>query len=325
MSHELGSLDDVLADDELISALAERRLDEVRGDELSATLAGWCVDLDTEPTTPSLPAADLAEAVARRRALRRTGRSLAAAAAVAVVCVGGLAVSRLAMHESHDRPTTADTGATASTQARQRIWEQLGEARTALMQRQWSTASRLLDQARAELPQVSVADGRAALSSWIALLDKAVHEHASLDPNSGPDLSNHAVSPQHYNGGVPLPPGMAPPTETASSTLPVLPTTLPSLRPSPRDEPTRSAASGPHTSPPASQPAPTSVPSHRASSPPVAPSKPPSPTASPTENEPTLPVGPLPTPVPRVLLPLQTLAKTSTPMPTTSTPTPSAN
>jgi hypothetical protein len=333
MSYELGSLDDVLSDDELVSALADRRLDELHGgDGLAATLAAWCEDLDTEPSAASIPTADLADAAARRRTLRRTGRSLAAAAAVAVVCMGGLGVSRLAMSRSHDQPKAVDTAAaTASSQARAQIWQQLGEARTALMQKRWAAAQQLVDSARAQLPQVSLADGRAALSSWIALLDKAVKSHASLSSDVAPNqVDNHEVAPrQLYNGGVPLPPGVngatTAPTQVKSS-LPVLPTTLPSLRPSqqPVGEPSSQA---PTTLPPGSHPVPTIKPTHGPTTRPT-PSQPPasspSHSAPPTTDPiPTLPLGPNSTAVPPRLLPLPSLGPTPSATPT-ETPTPSA-
>ncbi len=352
MSSELGSLDDVLSDDELISALADRRFNDIDGaDELAATLAIWCNDLDAEPSPTTIPTADLAEAAARRRSLRRTGRSIAAAAAVAVVCVGGLAVSKIAM-SSHDRPSTVDTAASASQQARAQIWQQLGEARTALMQKDWTGAAQLIAAARGELPSVSVADGRAALTSWVNLLAKAVQEHASLSPDS--ISGDHEVAPQQvYKGGVPLPPGMASqtPTATVSSTLPMLPTTLPTLQPTHdaggqpgSPAPTSSTTVAPTTRP--SRPAPTTGPTtapstHPSRSTPPSSSHAPSPTKSPTstESSPALPVGPnSPSPAPRVLLPLpselgststsSSAAPTTSTSTTTSTPTntsPSAN
>jgi len=313
MSSELGSLDDVLFDDELCTALAERRLHDVQGDELAATLATWCEALDAEPSGANIATTELAEAAARRRTLRRTGRSLAAAAAVAAVCVGGLAVSKLAISDSHDRPTTHDTGVTASQQARQLIWQQLGEARTALMQKHWATANRLVDAAQRELPQVAAGDGRAALESWIVLIRQAVDEKASLTPDTVPKtVQSHNLAPQSYNGGVPLPPSVnsAMPTQ-ASSTLPMLPTTLPSLRPT-------SPPSG-VVGLPATKVAPTTVPSHnppKKSAPPVhSPSGPPrSASPSPTEPSPTLPYGPnSPTYLPPRLLPLPTAVQPQTP------------
>jgi len=311
MSSELGSLDDVLSDDELCSALADRRMHDVQGDELAATLATWCEALDAAPT--SVATTELAEAAARRRSLRRTGRSIAAAAAVAAVCVGGLAVSRLAISNSHDRAPTVDTGVTASQQARQLIWQQLGEARTALMQKHWSTARRLVDAAERELPQVAAGDGRAALESWIVLIRQAVDEKASLTPDTVPrDVASHNLAPQSYNGGVPLPPSVnsAQPTQ-ANTTLPILPTTLPSLRPT-------TVPSG-AVAPPGTKAAPTTLPSHpqpKKSAPPVQSPINPSRTASPspTEPSPTLPYGPnSPTYLPPHLLPLPTAVNPQTP------------
>ncbi|HEX3814219.1 MAG TPA: hypothetical protein VHX59_15400 [Mycobacteriales bacterium] len=332
MSPELGSLDDVLSDDELINALAERRLDDLHGgDGLAATLAAWCEDLDEEPSAASIPTADLADAAARRRTLRRTGRSLAAAAAVAVVCVGGLAVSRLAMSSSHDdRPATTDSAATASAQARQNIWAQLGEARTALMQKHWGQAEQLVAAARAQLPQVSQADGRAALGSWITLLEKAVQEHASLnsDAGPGPTQDTHEVAPrQLYNGGVPLPPGAATTSLPTESTLPALPTTLPSLQPSqpvgqPRSTapgsrepgPTHGPSATPSHNPPASRP-PGTKPSNEPTSPPAS-------TVDPT---PTLPLGPNSPPVPPRFLPLPSLGNGGDGTDPSATPSPSVS
>lgn len=287
MSSELGSLDDVLFDDEMCSALAERRYDDLPGDELSATLAVWTESLDAEPSPTSIPTEELAEAAARRRSLRRTGRTLATAAAVAAVCVGGLVVSKLAISQQPDRPPTVDTGGdTASQQARALIWQQIGEARTALMQKHWTTAERLLAAAKRELPRVATADGRATLRSWIALLSKAVQEHASLTQDADPGTTHDLAPHQSYHNGVPLPPTANPndAVTQVSTTLPMLPTTLPTLQPTQPKSPVRPTQAP--TTLPSQQPTHTTVPTHSPTAPPS-----PDPTQS-VEPSPTLPVGP---------------------------------
>lgn len=310
MSSDLGSLDDVLFDDEMCTALAERRYEDLHGDELSATLAVWCESLDTEPSPTSIPTEELAEAAARRRSLRRTGRTLAAAAAVAAVCVGGLVVSKLAISAHHDRPSTVDTGGdTASERARAQIWQQIGEARTALMQKHWTTAERLLAAARKELPRVAVEDGRATLRSWIALLSRAVQEHASLTQDTAPNTTHDLAPHQSYNNGVPLPPTANASNDTVtqvSTTLPVLPTTLPTLQPTSPIAPNQPTQPAPTTLP-SRQPTHTTVPTHSPSAPPS-----PNPTHT-TEPSPTLPVGPnSPSFLPPRLLPLPTAAPPET-------------
>jgi hypothetical protein len=322
MSSDLGSLDDVLFDDEMCTALAERRYNDLQGDELSATLALWTESLDTEPSPTSIPTEELAEAAARRRSLRRTGRTLAAAAAVAAVCVGGLVVSKLAISQHGDRPSTVDTGGdTASEQARALIWQQIGEARTALMQKHWTTAERLLAAAKKELPRVSTEDGRATLSSWIGLLSKAVDEHASLTQDTAPDTT-HALAPhQSYNNGVPLPPSAdADRVSQVSTTLPMLPTTLPTLQPTQPIAPTQPTQVGPTTLP-SRAPTHTSVPTHSPSAPPS--QKP----TQPTEPSPTLPLGPnSPSFIPPRFLPLPTAGSgQSTPNDTSTEPTTTAS
>lgn len=308
MSSELGSLDDVLFDDEMCTALAERRYNDLQGDELSATLAVWCESLDAEPSPTSIPTEELAEAAARRRSLRRTGRSLAAAAAVAAVCVGGLVVSKLAISPHNDRPSTVDTnGNTASEQARALIWQQVGEARTALMQKHWTTAQRLLAAAKKELPRVATEDGRATLSSWIALLSKAVDEHASLTQDTAPDTTHDLAPHQSYHNGVPLPP-TAHGTDTVapvSTTLPMLPTTLPTLQPTSPIAPNQPTQAP--TTLPSQQPTRTVPPTHSPSAPPS-----PNPTRT-TEPSPTLPLGPnSPSFLPPRFLPLPTAAPPET-------------
>jgi hypothetical protein len=310
MSSDLGSLDDVLYDDEMCTALAERRYNDLQGDELSGTLALWCESLDAEPSPTSIPTEELAEAAARRRSLRRTSRSLAAAAAVAAVCVGGLVVSKLAISPHHDRPSTVDTGGnTASEQARALIWQQIGEARTALMQKHWTTAQRLLAAAKKELPRVSAEDGRATLSSWIVLLSKAVDEHASLTQDAAPDTTHDLAPHQSYNNGVPLPPTANATNDTVaqvSTTLPMLPTTLPTLQPTSPIAPNQPKQSAPTTLP-SQQPTRTVPPTHSPSAPPS-----PNPT-QPTEPSPTLPLGPnSPSFMPPRLLPLPTAAPPET-------------
>jgi hypothetical protein len=307
MSSDLGSLDDVLFDDEMCTALAERRYDDLQGDELSATLALWTESLDTEPSPTSIPTEELAEAAARRRSLRRTGRTLAAAAAVAAVCVGGLVVSKLAISGHNDRPSTVDTGGnTASEQARALIWQQIGEARTALMQKHWTTAQRLLAAAKKELPRVATQDGRATLSSWIVLLSKAVQEHASLTQDTAPDTTHDLAPHQSYHNGVPLPPTANNTVAQVSTTLPMLPTTLPTLQPTRPISPTQPTQAAPTTLP-SQRPSQSTVPTH-------GPSAPPSPNPTQTvEPSPTLPVGPnSPSFIPPRFLPLPTAAPPQT-------------
>lgn len=299
MSSDLGSLDEVMRDDDLCSALSERRLDDVPfGDELGVELASWCDSLDFDhPAQTAASAAELAATAARRRSVRLAGRSVAVAAAVAAVCVGGLMISKFSVGDDDYRPgdrpgvTTVDSNdvQSPSLQTRSRIWNELRDARTALVEHRWADAARLLAAARRQLPGVEQDDGRAGLNIWLTELSSALDHRASLSTTSalGP-----AFGPYTIYSGVPMPPGMTAPPSSMPPGTGTLPPPLPSMPPS---DPTSAppSSSMPPDSSPSGPPAGGNPPS--GGDPSTSPSTSPSPSGSPTESpsaSPTLPSGP---------------------------------
>lgn len=317
MSSDLGSLDEVLRDDDLCSALSERRLDDIPfGDDLGDTLAGWCESLAYDhPTHLPVSVADLAAAACRRRSLRLAGRSVAVAAAVAAVCVGGLMISKLSVQDNNQPGTPPGapdvTGVSSSDvqspsqQTRARIWQELQDARTALVQHRWSTASALLAAARQQLSAVTPADGRAALNTWLSELSGALDDHATLTKTSavGP-----AFGPYVTYSGVPMPPGMtAPPGSMPTDGTASLPPPLPPMSsPAPPSAPSPAPSDSPSANPPSSGPVepPSSDPTSPSAPPSTQPSQSPSPAPSPSPTLPSGPVyGPSPSPIPPNLVP----------------------
>jgi hypothetical protein len=183
--------DGVARDDELCDALAGRVYDGVPDDAVGTTLAVWCADVDRDHPAIVLPTAELAAAAASRHTRRRTARVVGVAAAVVVICLGGLSLAR--PHASTAPSSRQEVGTTQSQSmhARARVLQLARAAQQALATRRWTDAEAALMQAQVRMTGVGGADGRAALSARLLGLRQQLSRMVSDDAPSAPTASGH--------------------------------------------------------------------------------------------------------------------------------------
>jgi hypothetical protein len=184
--------DGVGRDDELCDALAGRAYDGLPDDAVATTLAQWCADVDRDHPSIVLPTAEVAAAAAGRHARRRTARVVGVAAAVVVICLGGLSLARQP-HASTTPSSRQEVGTTQSQSmhARARVLQLLQAAQLAIATRRWTDAEAALMQARVHLTGVGVADGRTAMSAQLLGLRQQLSRMVSVRAPSGPTTSGH--------------------------------------------------------------------------------------------------------------------------------------
>jgi hypothetical protein len=179
-------------DDELCDALAGRAYDGLPDDAVATTLAQWCADIDRDHPSIVLPTAELAAAAASRHSRRRTGRVVGVAAAVVVICVGGLSLAR--QPGASTTPSSRQEVGTTQTQsmhARAQVLQLVRAAQQAVATLRWTDAEAALMQAQVHLTGVGVADGRAALSAQLLGLRQQLSRMVSDRAPSGPTTSGH--------------------------------------------------------------------------------------------------------------------------------------
>jgi hypothetical protein len=155
----------IAADDQLLDLLGAGQAPD-DGDRVSAMLAAWREDLDTEPPTlrRAAPPIALPRKASRPRGLSRAKRLVLAAAAAVAVLAG--AASVLARDAGPDSPLWPLTRLlyeqrASSAVAEQQAQQHIDDARQAIDNGQYSDAQALLDEASRLAEQVqdqSVAD-----------------------------------------------------------------------------------------------------------------------------------------------------------------------
>ena len=123
---------------------------------------------------------------------RRTGRVVGVAAAVVLICLGGLSLAR--QPRAGTTPSSRQevgTTQTESMHARAQVLQLVRAAQQAIATRRWTDAEAALMQAQVHLTGVGVADGRAALSAQLLGLRQQLSRMVSDRAPSGPTTSGH--------------------------------------------------------------------------------------------------------------------------------------